>query len=549
MPPIATLPLTTPVWWANAGIVCWSGIPRLIVSGGAKPGGVVSSPAYIRVTDTQWFDIDGATFPRTVGPARPDPYFYGTIQYAGASGASFPDAYDSSCNFISPGGTADNSGWKLRASDQTWVSQTISLDADSYQTFGLAGGKLLAIRCAVVSFVQTFNSDIYDPGTGLWTSLSFPLGTWMAARTNYFPFTTTLSDGTILCVGASTADSGAGTKTIAWSIFNGTSWSAVSTFSTTVPANSDSGEYGANQALAPLDGGRAVFVAVYYPSGGGAGVTYSWRFSGTAWSATGTAVTPRSGFGLAGNYAGEAFLVGGRTADTAVPLASIERYDGGTGTWSTWNTLPQAVVWPACLVNMSSVSSYLFVVGGKTAEWANLGLGHYQPDVASGSVYVYQVARASQPFSSLCACSPPEPVVVNAPGDNLIGTDIWLDVTKGSGPDRHVTAHGDWLLVKGREALRQSLLRRYLTNPGEWASKPDYGAGARMFVKAKNVKAARDELTTRIRQQSLKDPRVAAVDKVTIAWTATGRINVDVHVIPKGQLDRNKPVTISFGVG
>lgn len=157
----------------------------------------------------------------------------------------------------------------------------------------------------------------------------------------------------------------------------------------------------------------------------------------------------------------------------------------------------------------------------------------------------YQLASgALAPAVMTC----PQDTLARSLGPEFYGQDIWLDVTKGSGPDRRVTPDGDWLLVQGREALRQSLLRRYLTNPGEWATKENYGAGVRMFVKAKNVKAAREELTSRIKQQSLMDFRVERVDDVRISWTATGRINVDVHIIPRGQLDRNKPVTISFGV-
>jgi phage baseplate assembly protein W len=130
------------------------------------------------------------------------------------------------------------------------------------------------------------------------------------------------------------------------------------------------------------------------------------------------------------------------------------------------------------------------------------------------------------------------------------GEDIYFDiaaadVTLGEA-DYVVTADGDWAVVTGREALRQSLLRRLITAPGEWQTKPDYGVGARQYVKAKNTGAVRDELDARIRTQFLRDPRVERVDVVTVAQLDDGSagLKISVLVTPRGRLRSDQPLPV-----
>lgn len=133
--------------------------------------------------------------------------------------------------------------------------------------------------------------------------------------------------------------------------------------------------------------------------------------------------------------------------------------------------------------------------------------------------------------------------------DRLFGRDIWYDVTNGLDSDYQVNAAGDWLMVEGREALRQSLTRRIITNPGEWATKPEYGVGARLFVKAKNTLAARQELEERIRAELSKDQRVDSIDKVVIEQLSDGPgLRISVVVIPKGETQRRQPLVASVEV-
>lgn len=128
--------------------------------------------------------------------------------------------------------------------------------------------------------------------------------------------------------------------------------------------------------------------------------------------------------------------------------------------------------------------------------------------------------------------------------EDFFGEDIWFDISAATGPDMVVTPAGDWKPVTGREALRQSLLRRYLTNPGEWATLPDYGAGLRAFIKAKNTKANRDKIIANLKTQTLADDRVARVSTVTVERTEDVT-KFSVTIYPKGNLETAKPLTVA----
>lgn len=139
-----------------------------------------------------------------------------------------------------------------------------------------------------------------------------------------------------------------------------------------------------------------------------------------------------------------------------------------------------------------------------------------------------------------------------AQDSRFYGRDIWLDVsTAGEHQARYVTtAAGDWAIAEGREALRQSLLRRYITNPGEWKTKPGYGAGARQYVKANNTATTRADLESRLRAQSMQDPRVASVEMVTITPLNDGSpgIKIAVLITPRGRLRGDKPLAVELEV-
>ena len=131
--------------------------------------------------------------------------------------------------------------------------------------------------------------------------------------------------------------------------------------------------------------------------------------------------------------------------------------------------------------------------------------------------------------------------------DKMFGKDIWFDLRKASGANYEVTPAGDWKTVQGAEALRQAIIRRIMTDPGEWAALPDYGVGARMFVKARNTRATRDELSERIRGQLIQDPRIESVETVDVAITSES-LRISVVVQPKGRSLRHEAVRASVEI-
>jgi photosystem II stability/assembly factor-like uncharacterized protein/phage baseplate assembly protein W len=145
----------------------------------------------------------------------------------------------------------------------------------------------------------------------------------------------------------------------------------------------------------------------------------------------------------------------------------------------------------------------------------------------------------------------PIPIPVTRGTDNPKGEDIWFDLAGEVGPNTTVTPSGDWKLVSGREALRQSLIRRFITNPGEWRTKPGYGAGLSGMVRKKLTKSMHDQAVTAIRSQALVDKRVQSVDTVDISRLADAsggsKPGWRVHVVVIPKLDPT-PLDVDFPV-
>jgi hypothetical protein len=117
--------------------------------------------------------------------------------------------------------------------------------------------------------------------------------------------------------------------------------------------------------------------------------------------------------------------------------------------------------------------------------------------------------------------------------DRLWGRDIWLDVR--STGDAVSSAAGDLAMASGQDALEQSLIRRFITDPGDYAVLGEYGAGARSFVKERKNRAKRDELAERLRSQALRDDRVDKVAQVLVEQTTDGNgLRIFVGVVPRG---------------
>ncbi len=134
----------------------------------------------------------------------------------------------------------------------------------------------------------------------------------------------------------------------------------------------------------------------------------------------------------------------------------------------------------------------------------------------------------------------------------FFGEDIYFDI---SAPDPTsgqasyvVNAAGDWTTATGLVALRQSLFRRLITNPNEWKTKPNYGVGARQYIKARNTEATRAELVSRIKSQFALDKRVHEVNTAIASRLDDGSpgIKVSVTITPVGRLRTNRTVTLSW---
>lgn len=110
-----------------------------------------------------------------------------------------------------------------------------------------------------------------------------------------------------------------------------------------------------------------------------------------------------------------------------------------------------------------------------------------------------------------------------------------------------VTASGDYQLVDGPENLRRALLRRYITTPGTYRLRPDYGAGLGDYLKKPMTKANLDELTVRMREQTARERRVDKVIEITLTPTMYDTqqgLHVYVRVQAAGRLIR--PLTYAF---
>ncbi len=102
------------------------------------------------------------------------------------------------------------------------------------------------------------------------------------------------------------------------------------------------------------------------------------------------------------------------------------------------------------------------------------------------------------------------------------------DVRHQFGGDLSVGPTGDLAVVDGAELGRQRVLRRLLTNPGDYLWALDYGAGLGQFV-GQPADALRIE--ARVRGQMFREQAVARQPEpvVDVAFDATGTVYVHVR--------------------
>ena len=98
------------------------------------------------------------------------------------------------------------------------------------------------------------------------------------------------------------------------------------------------------------------------------------------------------------------------------------------------------------------------------------------------------------------------------------------------GQDLAVSATGDLGLAAGAELGHQRVLRRLLTNPGDYIWQPGYGAGLGQFVgQTVNVSMIRAV----IRSQILLESTVAQTPEpvISVAGSTDGSVYVDVRYV------------------
>lgn len=112
-------------------------------------------------------------------------------------------------------------------------------------------------------------------------------------------------------------------------------------------------------------------------------------------------------------------------------------------------------------------------------------------------------------------------------GEDLLFTD-----------DLQVTASGDYATVDGVAAVKQALLNRILTSPGEYAPFPDYGVGIRNWVKKRLSRADIDSLRTLILDQAVKEDRIERILEVSVERADQGEstgIQITVRAVVLGR--------------
>jgi phage baseplate assembly protein W len=114
----------------------------------------------------------------------------------------------------------------------------------------------------------------------------------------------------------------------------------------------------------------------------------------------------------------------------------------------------------------------------------------------------------------------------------LFGQDLMYD------NDLHLDSAGDYLLLDGKAALKQALYHRLMVSPGEYALRPEYGAGLARLVKRRMSRSELDGIEQRIVEQLSRDDRIERVIEVKAESYSIGDkpgLKVYVKILVVGQ--------------
>ena len=118
------------------------------------------------------------------------------------------------------------------------------------------------------------------------------------------------------------------------------------------------------------------------------------------------------------------------------------------------------------------------------------------------------------------------------------------DLFQQWGNDLSVDARGDLALVSGALRAQQRVLRRLLTNPGEYIWQPQYGAGLAQFV---GQPANPLQIQAIIRTQLAKESAVAQTPSpsVEVSYDTLGAIAVMISYVDAAS---GQTQLLSFGI-
>lgn len=115
--------------------------------------------------------------------------------------------------------------------------------------------------------------------------------------------------------------------------------------------------------------------------------------------------------------------------------------------------------------------------------------------------------------------------------EELLGTDLYE-----TGFDGQWAANDDYQLVSGLANLKQAILHRLITNPGELFAHPDYGAGLEEYISAPINRDTKNEIVRRIHDQLRKEPRIAKIVYIKVntgdSETQIGTLKIDIGLVP-----------------
>ena len=108
----------------------------------------------------------------------------------------------------------------------------------------------------------------------------------------------------------------------------------------------------------------------------------------------------------------------------------------------------------------------------------------------------------------------------------------------------HTTTTGDMPTISGLANYRQALINRWITEPGQFAARPEYGAGLNRYKDAIMTISMQKQLAKDIQAQTLLDKRTEEFlgVQIFINDNAPGLAKILVKVKPVG----HQPFGITF---